>query len=233
MDRFLKTCGYLVVMITISLCSCVHHKIDTDLLTSVEGRAFRVGKVQGQCRVPGARHGLYSADEQISLLRNVPVNDIVKVLRSGYGLNILEEDLSVKSRAAGLVGLFSETYERCAYLEGASYDAKGDVINVLFTVENSSENMFGYDLWYDISVESAGTTLIRHKDKVASFRQFGNTIWLTAMNLRKIPDVLRKDIQNSKKIAASKTAKPDSIVSRVPDGAVTGTASNPLADQTR
>ncbi len=233
MGRFLRTCGYLVVISTIFLCSCAHHKVDTGLLPSVEGRAFRVGKVDGQCRVPGTRHGRYCMDEQISLLKNVPVNDIVTVLRSEYGLNILEEDLSVKSRAAGLIGLFSETYERCVYLEGGSYDAKGDVVNVLFAVENSSENMFKFDLWYDISVESGGTTLIRHKDKVASFRQFGNTLWQTAMNLRKMPDALQKDIQKGKKTAASKTAEPGSIVSPVSDGAANGTAANPPDDQTR
>lgn len=233
MVRFLKCCTWFSVMTVMFLCSCAHHKVDENFLSAAEGRTFRVGKVQGQCRMPGTRHGRYSMEEQISLLKNVPVSEIVKVLRSEYNLTIIEEDLSVKSRAAGLVGLFSESYERCVYLEGASYTPEGDAVNVLFSLENSSENGFKFDLWYEVCVESAGTPLIRHKDKVASFWQFGHTMWQTATNLQKIPEVLQKDIQRSKRIGMSKTAESGPGVLHVSDEAAIGSASNASTGQAR
>jgi hypothetical protein len=197
----------LLVVSLLAACATSQHTVDQTGLASVKDQTFHIRSVELDCFgmsfIPNfpLLHGC-NKDCQLGILNNIPIDNISKKLSDLYGITIArEEKLSTDASLTNLVSaIASSSAGRCFSLQNNQISASANAIDIKYYIKHHNIPP-GVTVSYDIAVQSSAKTLIRHYDKIETFKYglIGYYYDEALINIRdsavKIADALERDIR--------------------------------------
>lgn len=199
----------LISLILLSACaSAPVHIVDTNRIKSMKDKVFRVSSIEVPCCVEHTIivGGTLLKEKQLAMLDKIQPDEIMKVLKDEYGLNVATtNELETKSDAIHFMALFSAARGRCFFKKSNSTESSNDIVDIAYSTSESCSLGSGCtaSLKYKVAVKSDGQILMRHEDEISSFKfrsMMGDSeIDQIVSSADNIPTALRRDIAKAGK----------------------------------